>query len=211
MILYPGKEESHYKFLNMKLIRFGKPGQEKPGIYRDGRRFDCSNFFPDWNRDFFINDGLRRLANLVDSETLTEVPVDERWGSPVTRPGSIFCIGLNYSDHARESGMEIPKEPVLFMKVSNTISGPYDPVTIPKTSAKTDWEVELGVVLGKDALYLQNVKDAEDMIAGYCIVHDISEREFQLHRGGQWVKGKSCPGFSPAGPFLVTRDEIQDV
>jgi 2,4-didehydro-3-deoxy-L-rhamnonate hydrolase len=195
----------------MKLIRFGKPGEEQPGILIDGKRFACSDYFSDWNRDFFINNGLGKLVKLVETELLAEVPANERWASPIARPGSIFCIGLNYSDHARESGMEIPKEPVVFMKTSNTINGPYDPVTIPKGSTKTDWEVELGVVLGGDALYLENEKAAEEVIAGYCIVHDVSEREFQLHRGGQWVKGKSCPGFSPAGPLLVTRDELKDV
>ncbi|MBS0001114.1 MAG: fumarylacetoacetate hydrolase family protein [Cyclobacteriaceae bacterium] len=195
----------------MKLIRFGNPGEEKPGIALEGKRFDCSDYFEDWNHDFFRNDGLMALQEIIGKRSLKEVPEEERWGSPIARPGTILCIGLNYSDHARESGMDLPKEPVLFMKAANTIGGPFDPVTIPKRSVKTDWEVEMGVVLKRDVLYLEDVAEAEKMIAGYCIVHDISEREFQLNRGGQWVKGKSCPGFSPVGPFLVTRDEIDNV
>jgi 2-keto-4-pentenoate hydratase/2-oxohepta-3-ene-1,7-dioic acid hydratase in catechol pathway len=123
----------------------------------------------------------------------------------------IVCAGLNYSDHARESGMDLPKEPVLFMKATNTTSGPFDEVYIPKGSQKTDWEVELGVVLNQDVLYLRDEKEAEEAIAGYCVVHDLSERDFQLNREGQWVKGKSCPGFSPMGPYLLSRDEMDDV
>ncbi len=195
----------------MKLIRFGNIGVEKPGIMIQGKRLDCSDYFVDWNRDFFQEGGLKKLHEIAEKESLKEVPSKERWASPVARPGTILCVGLNYSDHARESGMELPKEPVLFMKASNTISGPYDEVTIPKGSVKTDWEVELGVVLNHDILYLNDIKEAEHAIAGYCLVHDLSERDFQLFRGGQWVKGKSCPGFSPAGPYLVTKDEIRNV
>ena len=197
----------------MKLIRFGPKEQEKPGILLDGRRRDCSGYFRDWDRAFFLDDGLSKLKSLLKKEgaSLPEVPDEARWAAPVARPGSILCIGLNYSDHAKESGMAIPEEPVLFMKASNTLNGPYDPVTIPKNSSKTDWEVELALVLSKDALYLNSPAEGEDCIAGYCIMHDISEREFQLERGGQWDKGKSCPGFSPVGPYLVTKDEIKDV
>ena len=195
----------------MKLIRFGNKGNEKPGIVQSGKRLDCSPYFEDWNREFFISDGLQSLQNVLKSHTLKEVPGTERWASPIARPGIIMCAGLNYSDHARESGMDLPSEPVLFMKASNTISGAYDEVTIPKGSQKTDWEVELGVVLNRDVLYLKDENEAENAIAGYCVVHDLSERDFQLNREGQWVKGKSCPGFSPVGPYLVTRDEIDNV
>ena len=195
----------------MKLIRFGKRGNEKPGIEVSGKRLDCSPYFEDWNREFFLNDGLKELEDLLRCQALKEVPASERWANPISRPGIILCVGLNYSDHAKESGMELPKEPVLFMKAANTINGPFDDVTIPKGSQKTDWEVELGIVLNRDVLYLGDEIEAENAIAGYTIVHDLSERDFQLHREGQWVKGKSCPGFSPVGPYLVTRDEIKNV
>ena len=197
----------------MKLIRFGERGQEKPGVLINGVRRDCSGHFSDWDHDFFQEGGLEKLRTLIDSEgsTFPEVSDSARWAPSIARPGMIVCIGLNYSDHAKESGMEPPSEPVLFMKASNTLSGPYDDVSIPQNSAKTDWEVELGLVLSKDALYLPNREAAKDYIAGYCVVHDVSEREFQLERGGQWVKGKSCPGFSPVGPYLATADEIEDV
>ena len=197
----------------MKLIRFGAKGQEKPGVLIDGVRKDCSAHFSDWNRDFFQNDGLNKLQALLSSEgaSLPTVAENERWGASVARPGMIMCIGLNYSDHAKESGMEPPSEPVLFMKATNTLSGPYDEVPIPRGAEKTDWEVELGMVIGKDALYVPSKEAAKDYIAGYCVVHDVSERHFQLERGGQWVKGKSCPGFSPVGPYLATADEIDDV
>ena len=195
----------------MKLIRFGNKGNEKPGVELSGKRFDCSGFFEDWNRDFFANDGLQALQDLLKDQTLNEVPESERWANPIARPGIIMCVGLNYSDHAKESGMDLPGEPLLFMKAANTICGPFDDVSIPKGSRKTDWEVELGLVLNRDVLYLKDEKEAEDAIAGYCIVHDLSERDFQLNCEGQWVKGKSCPGFSPVGPYLLTRDEILDV
>ncbi len=196
----------------MKLIRFGPAGSEKPGILINNNYYDCSDSFEDWNRDFFLNNGISRLRSRIGGKMdMTQLDRDVRLGPPIARPGMIVCIGLNYSDHAKESGMEVPAEPVVFMKATNTIAGPNDTVTIPKMSKKTDWEVELGVVLEKDASYLQNVQEAENAIAGYCIVHDVSERSFQLERGGQWVKGKSCPGFTPAGPFLVTKDEITDV
>ena len=195
----------------MRFIRFGNKGNEKPGIEISGKRLDCSEYFEDWNREFFLNGGQQAVQEILKSKTLTEVPASERWASPIARPGMIMCAGLNYSDHAEEAGMDVPKEPLLFMKATNTIGGPFDQVTIPKESQKMDWEVELGVVLNRDVLYLKDVKEAEDAIAGYCIVHDLSERDFQLNRGGQWVKGKSCPGFTPVGPYLVSRDEIKNV
>lgn len=197
----------------MKLIRFGAKNQEKPGIMLGDQRKDCSAHFADWNRDFFERDGLAALQTLVEKEgtKLPNVPAEARWGSPIARPGMIMCVGLNYADHAKESGMDIPKEPLVFMKATNTIAGPFDEVDIPRNSSKTDWEVELGVVLKKDVLYLENEAAAAEAIAGYCVINDLSERAFQLEKGGQWVKGKSCPGFSPTGPFLVTPDEIEDV
>jgi 2,4-diketo-3-deoxy-L-fuconate hydrolase len=194
----------------MKLIRFGNKGDEKPGIEVSGKRYDCSAYFEDWNRDFFINGGLQALQNIIKEKTLKEVLSTERWANPIARPGIIMCVGLNYSDHAKESGMDLPGEPVLFMKAANTICGAFDEVTIPKGSQKTDWEVELGLVLNRDVLYLKDEIEAENAIAGYTIVHDLSERDFQLNREGQWVKGKSCPGFSPVGPYLLTRDEIEN-
>ena len=197
----------------MKLIRFGEKGSEKPGVLIDNKRYDCSAYFNDWNREFFINNGLKKLAKLLDLDRnkLFEIPEDVRWGSCIARPGMIMCIGLNYSDHAIESKMDIPKEPILFMKAANTISGPYDDVFIPKDSHKTDWEVELAIVLNQDVLYLESEADAAKAIAGYCIMNDLSERSFQIERGGQWVKGKSCPGFSPTGPYMVTPDEVGEV
>lgn len=197
----------------MRLIRYGTKQQEKPGVMYGEQRKDCSAYFTDWNHDFFQNGGLAELQALLDKEGdhLPNVSEDERWGSPIARPGMIMCVGLNYADHAKESGMDIPKEPLVFMKAANTISGPFDPVDIPRNSTKTDWEVELGVVLKKDVLYLEDEAAAADAIAGYCVINDLSERAFQLEKGGQWVKGKSCPGFSPAGPYLVTPDEIADV
>lgn len=197
----------------MKLIRFGNQGSEKPGILLDDVRMDCSEHFTDWNRAFFENNGLEELEALIANKktALPQVSKNVRWAPCVSRPNMILCIGLNYSDHAAEAGMEVPKEPILFMKATNTIAGPYDDVIIPKNSKKTDWEVELAIVLKRDVLYLKDEKEAENAIAGYCIMNDISEREFQLERAGQWVKGKSCPGFSPLGPFLLTQDKMKDL
>jgi len=197
----------------MKLIRFGEKNQEKPGVIIDGVRRDCSTYFEDWDNAFFSNNGLEKLSELLaDKNTvLPEIPKDIRWGSCVARPNMILCVGLNYSDHALESGMEIPREPILFMKANNTISGPYDDVAIPRKSQKTDWEVELAIVIKNDILYSKDEDEAAQAIGGYCIMHDISEREFQIEKGGQWVKGKSCPGFSPVGPSLVTSEEIPDI
>lgn len=197
----------------MKLIRFGNIGAEKPGVLLNGKRKDLSHFFSDWNNAFFKNNGLEKLRELLNNNKaeLQDVDENERWASCVARPGKVLCIGLNYSDHAKESKMDIPAEPILFQKGANTVVGPYDNILIPRNSMKTDWEVELGVVLAKDARYLSNVEEAEEYIAGYCISHDVSEREFQLERGGQWTKGKSCDNFNPLGPYLVTREEITDV
>ena len=196
----------------MKLIRFGAPGREKPGILVDGVRRDLSATFRDWDRDFFEGEGLGELAKAVRGGVsgFPEVAEGERWGACIARPGKVLCIGLNYKDHAREQGLELPKEPVLFMKATNTVVGPYDDVLIPRKSKKTDYEVELGVVIGKRARYLDSPEQAKEHVAGYCISHDVSEREFQTERGGQWTKGKSCDTFNPVGPFLATTDEIPD-
>lgn len=195
----------------MKLIRFGKQGLEKPGIMDEtGQRRDLSFKFTDWDRSFFQSGGIEQLKGL-DVSQFPIIGDDERLGSCVSRPGKVICIGLNYSDHAAESGMELPQEPIVFQKGANTVVGPNDPIIIPRNSKKTDWEVELGVVIGKDARYLNSVDEAKDYVGGYCISHDVSERAFQLERGGQWTKGKSCDNFNPLGPFLATPDEIEDV
>lgn len=197
----------------MKLIRFGDKGQEKPGVIDEhNNRKDLSGYFRDWDRDFFERDGIAELKErLKDTSSLFDVPADSRWASCVARPGKVICIGLNYSDHAAESGMPIPAEPIVFQKGANTVIGPYDEILIPRKSEKTDWEVELGIVIGKQARYLDSVESARHHIAGYCISHDVSERAFQLERGGQWTKGKSCDNFNPLGPWLLTPDEINDV
>jgi len=197
----------------MKLIRFGEKENEKPGVLYQGKRLDCSGEFKDWDRDFFQNNGLTKLKKYLESNAaqLNEVPDSVRHASCISRPGMIMCIGLNYSEHAAESNMAIPEEPIIFGKATNTLCGPYDDVSIPKNSTKTDYEVELGVVLNKDVLYLKNEAEAAEAIAGYCVVNDLSERTFQLEKGGQWIKGKSCPGFSPVGPCLATPDEIGDL
>ena len=196
----------------MKLIRFGNPGQEKPGlILDDGRRIDASGFGEDYNEAFFGGDGLERLAawaaENVDSAPVVDAAV--RLGPPLARPSKIVCIGLNYADHAKESGADIPKEPILFFKATSAIVGPNDPLIIPKGSVKTDWEVELAFVIGKKATYVSE-ENAFDHVAGYVLHNDYSEREWQLERGGQWVKGKSCDTYAPIGPFIATRDEIPD-
>ena len=197
----------------MRLIRFGPKGKEKPGILSgENVRLDLSGNFSDWNATFFADDGLSRLAEVAASKarSLAEVSASERWGAPVARPGKVICIGLNYSDHAKESGMPVPAEPIVFLKASNTVVGPYDEVLVPQTSVKTDWEVELGVVIGVEARYVESVEAAAAHIGGYCVSHDVSERTFQLERGGQWTKGKSCDTFNPLGPWLATPDQIAD-
>ena len=197
----------------MKLIRFGPRGAEKPGLLAaDGKRKDCSAHFADWNHAFFQGGGLEKLSALAaKAAQLPDVLADARWGAPVARPGKVIGIGLNYSDHAAESGMAIPAEPIVFLKGTNTVCGPNDQVIIPRGSQKTDWEVELGVIIGRDARYLASAEAAKGVIAGYCISHDVSERHFQLERGGQWTKGKSADNFNPLGPWLATADEIADV
>lgn len=198
----------------MKLIRFGQIGFESPGVYLDsGLRKDCSAYFEDWNNAFFQNNGLEKLDKLISEkgDNLPEVGEDERWGACVARPGKVICIGLNYKDHAEESGMAVPDEPIIFQKAANTVIGPFDTVLIPRQGKKTDWEVELGIIIGKDTRYLEHVEQAADAIAGYCISNDVSERAFQLEHGGQWTKGKSCDNFNPLGPYLVTKNEIPDV
>jgi 2,4-diketo-3-deoxy-L-fuconate hydrolase len=199
----------------MRLIRFGPIGKEKPGILSaDGQRRDVSTHFKDWDSKFFSESGLRQLAKFIVSqpvENLPKVSEQERWGAPIGRPGKIICIGLNYSDHAKETGKDIPSEPIVFLKAANTVVGPYDQLLIPRNSKKTDWEVELGVVIGKAARYLESHQQAEACVAGYTLTHDVSEREFQLERGGQWTKGKSCDTFNPLGPWLSTADEIKNV
>ena len=196
----------------MQLIRFGEVGNEKPGVLIDGKRKDLSSKFRDWDRDFFHNNGLNKIKEIIKtSSAWPDVQDDVRWASCVARPGKVICIGLNYSDHAKESGMPVPEEPIIFQKGANTVVGPYDNILIPRNSKKTDWEVELGIVIGKNASYLESAEDAKDYIAGYCISHDVSEREFQLEKGGQWTKGKSCDNFNPLGPFMATSDELPDI
>jgi 2,4-diketo-3-deoxy-L-fuconate hydrolase len=197
----------------MKLIRFGSFGKEKPGLLtKDGKRLDVSNLVHDYDEHFFEKGGLEQLQRQLELGASAFQPVSEseRLGPPVARPSKIICIGLNYSDHARESNMQVPAEPILFFKSTTAIVGPNDDLRIPKNSEKTDWEVELAVVIGKTASYVSQ-EMAVDHIAGYMLHNDYSERAFQLERGGQWVKGKSCDTFAPLGPFLATPNEIQDV
>lgn len=198
----------------MRLIRFGQNGDEKPGAMdaKGGRR-DCSSLIRDYSADTMSTEAFGRVLGLSEEElqALPAVPEDVRWASPVARPGKVICIGLNYSDHAKESGMPVPEQPVVFFKAPNTVVGPYDEVLIPRGGEKTDWEVELGVVIGSEARYLASQADALRCVAGYCVSNDVSERAFQLEHGGQWVKGKSCDTFNPLGPYLVTPDEVADV
>jgi 2,4-didehydro-3-deoxy-L-rhamnonate hydrolase len=196
----------------MKLFRFGEIGDEKPGIIIDEVKYDVSQFIDDYDEIFFETGGIERLAKLLDEveNDLHEIPKDSRIASCVARPSKIVCIGLNYADHAKESGAEIPKEPIIFFKSTTSLSGPNDDVVIPKNSFKTDWEVELAFVIGKKASYIEE-SEAMDYVAGFCLHNDISEREFQLERGGNWSKGKGCDTFAPLGPFLATKDEIADV
>ena len=195
----------------MKLIRFGEINKEKTGTIIHDEYLDTSGFGEDYNEQFFATGGLNRLAKFIEENknSLPKVPPGVRLGSPVARPSKIICIGLNYADHARETKANIPTEPIIFFKSTTALCGPYDDVIIPKNSKKTDWEVELAVVIGKKASYI-NESDALDHVAGYCLHNDLSEREFQLERNGQWVKGKSCDTFAPLGPFLATKDEIKD-
>jgi 2-keto-4-pentenoate hydratase/2-oxohepta-3-ene-1,7-dioic acid hydratase in catechol pathway len=196
----------------MKLVRFGLSGQERPGIVTaDGRLKDVSAHVRDYDHAFFAAGGLATLRGLAArADDLPDAPAGVRLGAPVARPRNVFAIGLNYSDHAKETGAAIPTEPILFMKATSAICGPHDPILIPRGSRKTDWEVELGVVLGRDARYLPAKEAAGACIAGYCVANDVSERAFQLEHGGQWSKGKSCDTFLPLGPWLVTADEVPD-
>jgi 2-keto-4-pentenoate hydratase/2-oxohepta-3-ene-1,7-dioic acid hydratase in catechol pathway len=195
----------------MRLLRIGEPGAERPAVERDGRWFDAGPVTEDIDGRFLSEGGIERLRAALDAGRLPEVSREgARIGAPVARPGKVVCIGLNYRDHAAETGAAVPEEPVVFMKDPSTVIGPYDEVLIPRGSTKTDWEVELGVVVGARARYLEDADAARDVIAGYLVSHDVSEREFQLERGGQWDKGKSCETFNPAGPYLVTADEIVD-
>jgi 2-keto-4-pentenoate hydratase/2-oxohepta-3-ene-1,7-dioic acid hydratase in catechol pathway len=193
----------------MKLLRFGPAGQEKPGILdRDGRIRDLSGTVSDIGPDAISPASLDKLRRF-DPATLPAVTGTPRIGPCVARVSKLLCVGLNYRLHAQETGAPIPKEPILFLKATTAINGPNDDVVIPKNSKKTDWEVELGVVIGSKAQYVSEA-DALKHVAGYCIVNDISEREFQIERGGQWSKGKSCDTFAPIGPYVVTSDEVRD-
>ncbi|MFF5083590.1 fumarylacetoacetate hydrolase family protein [Actinoplanes sp. NPDC000266] len=196
-------------------MRIGAPGAEKPVVRVDeGHYVDVSDLTADFDERFFGTGGLARLAEPVAERVATGdvLPFgDVRIGAPIARPHQILCIGLNYSDHAAETGAAVPDEPILFTKSPNTLIGPNDDVRIPRHSVKTDWEVELGIVIGARTSYLDSVEQARDAIAGYVLVNDVSEREFQQERGGQWSKGKSAETFNPAGPWLATADEIADV
>lgn len=196
----------------MKLVRFGPAGSEKTGIMEGGKIFDTSALGEDYNEDFFANDGISRLVNFVDNNKglLTQVSAGTRLGPPVARPSKIVCVGLNYAKHALETNAALPAEPILFFKSTTAITGPCDDVVIPKNSQKSDWEVELAVVIGTKASYVDEAH-AMKYVAGYCVHNDLSERAFQLERGGTWDKGKGCDTFAPLGPWLVTKDEIADV
>jgi 2-keto-4-pentenoate hydratase/2-oxohepta-3-ene-1,7-dioic acid hydratase in catechol pathway len=196
-------------------MRLGAAGAERPVVRLDEARYvDVSSDFPDFDEHFFRSGGLERLPALVESRVAAgDVRQfgDERVGAPIARPHQILCIGLNYSDHAAETGQAVPSEPILFTKSPNTLVGPYDDVRIPRGATKPDWEVELGIVIGRRTSYLDSPDQAHDAVAGFVVVNDVSERAFQLERGGQWSKGKSAETFNPAGPWLVTADEVDDV
>ncbi len=195
----------------MKLFRFGEEGKEKPGVLLNGNRYDASSFGEDYGETFLESDGLNRLATwLVKNQTsLPLVKEGTRIGSCLQRPSKIICVGLNYTKHALESKMALPTEPIIFFKSTTALCGPNDNLIIPRNSNKTDWEVELAVVIGKKATYVEE-KDALEYVAGFCLHNDYSEREFQLERNGQWVKGKSCDSFAPMGPYLATKDEVKN-
>lgn len=195
----------------MKLFRFGDPGREKPGIVIDEKLYDASAFGEDYNETFFETEGLARFEKWLSQNktSLSLIKEGTRLGSCFQRPSKIICVGLNYTKHAFESNMPLPKEPIIFYKSTSALCGPTDNLVIPRNSQKTDWEVELAVVIGKRASYVEE-KDSLDYVAGYCVHNDYSEREYQLERGGQWMKGKGCDTFAPMGPYLVTKDEIAD-
>jgi len=196
----------------MKLIRFGALGKEKPGVQlQEGTRLDVSRFIQDYDEAFFGTGGIEKLKVWLEKnkDHCPKVPDTVRLGAPMARPSKIICVGLNYAKHAEESGMEPPKEPVLFFKASSAIVGPYDDIRLPKGSTKTDWEVELAIVIGKKASYVSE-SEALTHVAGYVLHNDVSERAFQIERSGQWAKGKSCDTFAPLGPYIATADEIKD-
>ena len=193
----------------MKLLRYGQIGSEKPGLLdENGVIRDLSEHVNDISAETLLPENIEKLK-IIDYKTLPKVSSEVRLGPCVGQIGNFICIGLNYSDHAKESGMEVPSEPVIFSKITSSICGPNDDVIIPRNAVKTDWEVELGVVIGKTAKYVDEASALEH-IAGYCVINDLSEREFQLERSGQWIKGKSCDTFGPIGPWLVTPDEVGD-
>jgi 2-keto-4-pentenoate hydratase/2-oxohepta-3-ene-1,7-dioic acid hydratase in catechol pathway len=197
----------------MKLTRIGDPGRERPYVEADdGLVIDVSDVTADFDAAFLAGGGLDRLRAAVAGRGASAVPrlAGARVGAPIPRPGKIVCIGLNYADHAAETGAAVPSEPVVFMKAPNTLAGPYDDVRMPRGSVKTDYEVELGVLIGRECRYLATAEDGLAAVAGYLVCNDVSEREYQLERGGQWDKGKSCETFNPAGPYLVTADEVPD-
>jgi 2,4-diketo-3-deoxy-L-fuconate hydrolase len=196
----------------MKLFRYGAPGQEKPGVIIKDTYLDAAAFGEDYNELFFQNDGLERLQAFVaqNEGSLSPIPAGSRLGSAVARPSKIICIGLNYADHARETGAALPAEPIVFFKATTALCGPNDDVIQPRNATKLDWEVELAVVISKKASYVSE-SEAMDYVAGYVLHNGYSERAFQLERGGQWVKGKSNDTFAPLGPFLATPDEVGDV
>lgn len=197
----------------MKLFRFGTKGKEKPGIVLpDGSKVDVSEYVKDYDRAFFQGNGVSGLQAWIDKKgnSIPTIDEDTRLGAPVADPGKIVCVGLNYVDHAKEGGMDIPSEPILFFKATSALCGPDDPLVLPRNSKKTDWEVELAIVIGKEAKYVEE-SEAMEYVLGYCLHNDYSEREFQLEKGGQWVKGKSCDTFAPMGPYIVTKDEIDDI
>ncbi|GAA4357331.1 fumarylacetoacetate hydrolase family protein [Angustibacter luteus] len=199
----------------MQLMRIGAVGSERPVVRVDDASYvDVSDLVADFDEAFFADDGVSALRPVVAARTASgqvSAFAGERVGAPIARPHQILCIGLNYRDHAAETGQAVPDEPILFTKSPNTLVGPDDDVRIPRGSTKTDWEVELGIVIGRRSSYLDSVDAARDAIAGYVLVNDVSEREFQIERGGQWSKGKSCETFNPAGPWLLTPDEVDDV
>lgn len=199
----------------MKLCRIGSKGKERPMVAVTGTTFvDVSDVVEDFNPYFFSSGGLNLLKDIVPERLAKGLLLrnfEERIGAPISSPQQIICIGLNYADHAAETGTEIPPEPIIFTKAPNTLVGPNDAIKVPKGSRKTDWEIELGVVIKKQARYLDSPEQASSYIAGYVLVNDVSEREFQLERQGQWTKGKSCETFNPAGPFLVTVDELDNI
>jgi 2,4-diketo-3-deoxy-L-fuconate hydrolase len=194
----------------MKLIRFGEAGAEKPGVIINEKYYDVSSLVSDYDENFFAGDAITKLAEAIKTADLPEVDKSVRLGAALARPSKIICVGLNYKDHAAETNAPIPTEPILFFKATTAIVGPNDDLEIPKNSVKTDWEVELAIVIGKKAKYVSEA-DAYDHIAGYVLHNDYSEREFQLERNGQWVKGKSADTFAPIGPFIATPDEIAEV